>query len=124
MFCHYASNKGAKVTGIDMPLVIEIADLYKLYKGVHNIDFISKELFIEDLKTLGKFDIVFYFAMIHSLGRPLELKNLTKELLIYEGHNLEDENKTEEELKKIFNKVEYKGKTKDRGIRPIFWCWR
>ena len=122
LMSHYATTRGAKVIAVDKINIIESAEMFKYLKGLSNVEFYADEFTPDTIDKYGEFDIVFYFAMIHSLGRPKKLKDITKEILIYEGHNLENTITTYFELKEIFNSVEYAGHTIDRGIRPVFWC--
>jgi len=124
LMSHYAAFRGAQeVTGVDVPSMFGVAELYKYYKGIKNVQLYGKELTPESIDQLGQFDIVFYFAMVHSLGYPKKLKDITKELLIFEGHNLQSEDVVRRELENIFKSVEFKGFTTDRGRRPVFWCY-
>jgi 2-polyprenyl-3-methyl-5-hydroxy-6-metoxy-1,4-benzoquinol methylase len=121
MMSYFAESKGAKVIGIDLPEVIFLATLYKFFNYPDSrIEFIAHDLKMGLPKL--QVSIVFDFAMVHTIGRPKELANITKRLLVYEGHNLESKEKTEAEFKKIFSKVRFVGYTEDRGVRPIFWC--
>ena len=124
VFLYYAKEEGAdKLVGVDIKEVIRLAELYEYYKTNGGIEFYGETLTPDTIDKYGKFDVVLYLAMVHSLEYPEKLKKITKELLIFEGHNLMDKNKTENELSKIFNKVIFKGFTEDRGSRPVFWCY-
>lgn len=119
----YCAGSGAKVLGVDTRGLKELAQLYKIYKyPLLDTEFQKADLSKTDLRKFGKFDIVLDLAMVHVLGYPKSLPIITKELLIFEGHNLQDPQGTANHLKKIFKNVEYKGLTKDRGKRPIYWC--
>ena len=112
MFLHYISNKGGSGIGYDLPEVLKIANVYRFYSN----PFAD----IEFGEPNGEFDIQLYLAMTHSLGYPKPEAELT----IFEGHNLNLKESTEKELKKNFSRVKFINYTKDRGIRPVFWCWR
>ena len=110
LMSYYAADRGAEVTAVDKSDIIEIAEINRLYMGFPKVNFA--------VDYEGKFDIVFYFAMVHLLGYPHQFKGTN---LIFEGHNLQDRVKTQSELSRTFN-VEFKGYTTDRGKRPVFWC--
>ena len=122
----WAKNAGAKsVTGIDCFNNFKLlADAYKFYTNTKNVTFIEEKIVPENIDKFGKFDIVFYFAVSASLGFPDKLSDITNELLIYEGHDKENERKTELRLEEIFTMVELVGYTTDRSKRPIFYCYK
>lgn len=122
----WAKNAGAKnVTGIDCFKNFKLlADIYKFYTHTKDVTFIEEKIVPENIDKFGKFDIVFYFAVSASLGFPDKLSDIANELLIYEGHDKEDRNKTETRLKEIFNEVIFVGNTTDRSVRPIYYCYK
>lgn len=122
----WAKNAGAKsVTGIDCFKNFKLlADIYKFFTHTKDVTFIEEKIIPEDIDKYGKFDIVFYFAVADSLGIPDKLKDITNELLIYEGHANEDQRKTELRLGELFAIVELAGYTTDRSKRPIFYCYK
>lgn len=123
-FLYYAKNKGAtRLVGLDKKEVIRLADLYQFYKTNGGIEFYGEELTPKTLDKYGKFDVVLYLAMVHSLGYPKELRSIAKYLLVFEGHNMQAVETTKKELENIFPKVEFRGFSEDRGKRPVFWCY-
>ncbi|MDZ4228350.1 MAG: hypothetical protein U1E54_03830 [Candidatus Levybacteria bacterium] len=121
----YAKSMGAeRVLGVDEKSMIMAADLFNFYMMSSMPEFEEKTLTGANLVDCGAFDVVFYFAMVHSLGYPKELRAITRKLLIFEGHDRQDERQVFIELIKIFNRVEFRGFTRDRGIRPVFWCYK
>lgn len=113
MFMHYITDKGGSCIGYDTPPIMNIASIYRFWtKPYADIEF--------RLPSDEEFDIQLHLAMVHTFGYPEAIAPLT----IFEGHNLQDEDKVEQELKKNFTKVQFINYTKDRGIRPVFWCWR
>jgi hypothetical protein len=121
---HFAAlKKASRVVGVDCFCDFKLsADILKYYCLIDNLEFIEEKLTPDNIDKFGKFDIVFYLAMIHSLGIPSKLKDIVNDTLVFEGHNLMDKDDTATKLKKLFNKVEYIGNSTDRGIRPIFIC--
>lgn len=122
MMSHYAASRGAKVIGVDLWRLIEISELWKYFNGLTDVEFHSKKLTPSNLGQFGEFDIVFFMAMVRSLKIPSKLAEITKELMVFEGHNMQDPKKVRRELEQIFPKVEFIGYTTDRGVRPVFWC--
>jgi hypothetical protein len=118
-------NGASRVLGVECFHNFKLlADIYKFYTKTENVEFIEEEIVPEKIDKFGKFDIVFYFAVSASLGIPDKLKDITKELLIYEGHDKEDCDKTKKRLNELFSRVEFVGYTTDRGKRPIFYCYK
>jgi 2-polyprenyl-3-methyl-5-hydroxy-6-metoxy-1,4-benzoquinol methylase len=120
MFLHYAWDKEAtRMTGYDVEKNINVAKQYANYKKKFNIDFIAC-----DLKTIipDKADIVFYLSMSEYLGFPEWLKDITGEVLIYEGHASTTKESDEANLSKLFKNVEFIGISTDRSERPVFRC--
>lgn len=126
MMSLWARDNGAKkVVGVDCFHNFKLlADIYKFYTSTNNVEFIEEEIDPEEIDKFGKFDIVFYFAVDASLGLPEGLRDITKELLIYEGHNTKGMDKTETRLKELFAEVELVGYTTDRSKRPIYYCYK
>ena len=113
LFMHYVSSEGGSGIGFDTPEIMNLAWLYKFW--------ISPLAKIEFSESEGEFDIQLYLAMVHTFGYPQPIAPLT----IFEGHNLQDKDKTEQSLKgNGFSKIEFINYTEDRGKRPVFWCWR
>ena len=120
---YFAELSGATVLGVDCFEDFKLlADIYKYFRMIRNIEFIDCKLTPDNIDQFGKFDIVFYFAMVHSLGYPKKLKDITKELLIFEGHNEQDKDEVKIKLNEIFKVVDFIGYTTDRGKRPVFYC--
>jgi len=124
LIANYAMESGAsRSVGVDLKPVIEAADMYKLHKG-YKTELYYSELTDKNITQYGKFDIVFFLAMSYSLGIPKELAEITEELLVYEGHDREDKEKTSTKLNAIFKRVVFAGFTNDRGKRPTFICYK
>ena len=118
-------NGASKVVGVECFHNFKLlADIYKFYTKTNNVEFIEEEIIPEEIDKFGKFDIVFYFAVEASLGIPEKLKDITNELLIYEGHNTKDQRRIELKLGELFTLVELVGYTTDRSKRPIFYCYK
>ena len=126
MMSLWARDNGAsKVVGVECFHNFKLlADIYKFYTGTSNVEFIEEEIVPKEIDKFGKFDIVFYFAVEASLGIPDKLRDITKELLIYEGHNTENQRRIELRLSELFTLVELVGYTTDRSKRPIFYCYK
>jgi len=113
MFMHYIIDEGGSCIGYDTKPIMNIANIYRFWaKPYADIEF--------RLPDKDEFDIQLHLAMVHTFGYPKAIAPLT----IFEGHNLQEKGKVREELEKNFSKVEFISYTKDRGIRPVFWCWR
>lgn len=123
LFCHYAKKRGAKdVLGIDKNKeAIKCAKEYANWKELYNINFKAKDL--NNFKPKPA-DIVFFLAVSQYLGFPEWLGEITKEVLIYEGHANEELIETKEKLEKIFPRVDEIGYSEDRSKRPILKCYK
>lgn len=115
-------NRGAThATGFDLEPLAYIAQLYHL-----TVPGSTPVIIPRDMKKYGLpntvSDVVLFLAMRQSLGLPSQLPAITKEVLVYEGHEDEDAAKTGVELSKLFSNVEFIGYTEDRGKRPVFHC--
>lgn len=146
-FCFEAQKHGANLTvGIDSnDEAIEAAKRLRDYANITNMVFIThffdQDLFI-NIKNVAltcllqgvvgqtKFDIVLALSIVNHVRnkRKLfqQLDQMTSKLLIIEGHADQTEKLYRSYLLKYtyFSKVEFKGYSDDRSVRPVLFCWK
>jgi len=123
LLMHYAYKNGAKrVVGYDLPNIVEVAREFANFNEIFDMKFYGLNLIKEPPKESA--DIVFFLAMREYLGFPKWLPEITNDICFYEGHAKEEKINTEENLKKLFKRVEYIGESNDRSVRPLFICYK
>ena len=123
LMLHYAKSKGAiSLVGYDSTEIIDIAKEYANFREQFEFNFYKQNLIINPPNE--KADVVFFLAMSQYLGFPEWLRDITNEVCIYEGHAIDNSEDTENKLKELFPEVHNLGFIKDRGIRPIFICYK
>ena len=146
-FCFEAQKHGANLTvGIDSnDEAIEAAKRLRDYANITNMVFIThffdQDLFI-NIKNVAltcllkgvvgqtKYDIVLALSIVNHVRnkRKLfqQLDQMTNKLLVIEGHADQTEELYRSYLLKYtyFSKVEFKGYSVDRSVRPVLFCWK
>ena len=121
MMMHYARTRGAsEICGYDTLPNVLVAREFANYNKIFDLHFQSSDLSkrVPDHKA----DIVFFLAMSMYVGFPSWIREVTNEVLIYEGHGHEDAEETRKKLGQHFSSVESIGATEDRDVRPLFIC--
>ncbi len=125
MFCHLASDSGAKkIVGIDKEDLINVALEYANIKGYWNIKFEWADLTISNFSfPYESKDIIFYLSMNQYLGIPGWVINCLKKggLLYFESNPPVSESEYMPILNKYFE-VEDLGFTDDRNKRKLLKC--
>ena len=123
LMLHYAEAKGAtNLTGYDTEANIMVAREYASFRGRYALEYRGQDL--SKTPPDQKADIVFYLAMSEYLGFPEWLRDITNEMLIYEGHATTSANAVESILRGLFPKVVPLGVSEDRSVRPLFICYK
>jgi 2-polyprenyl-3-methyl-5-hydroxy-6-metoxy-1,4-benzoquinol methylase len=128
-FCRYMASKGSFVDGIDKggygsndPILGTF--LVNNYLKQFNIDVFGYDLKdkqgLDLIEKYQDYDIVLLLSMTFHIGVPSWLNKLAKLVIVEDNSKNRDANK---ELKKLFKKVELRGKTLDRDSEfPIYYC--
>ncbi len=121
--CTSVAELGAKrVTGIDLPHVVETAMEISNWLGYWQIDYRGMRL--PSSEAIGQHDIVFALSVDRQIGYGKWMADLCSTLFYLEGHVADHDYTFMERLERDFSKVEYLGATKDHGPRPVFRCWK
>lgn len=122
-FCRYASDMGAKrVTGVDLPGVVEPTRELCSYLGYYNMDFIGVDLKTDKIE--GQFDIVFFFSMGIHIGFPDWVSDTVLNTLIFEGNGKGEDVEIGRKIADKFPVIIEYGETTDLFNRPVIWARR
>lgn len=146
-FCFEAQKHGATLTvGIDgNDAAIEAAKCLRNYARNKNMLFFSYHLdqnllvniknisllyLLKEVADQTHFDVVFALSIVthvkNKKGFFRQLDQVTKKLLVLEGHADETEDMYRSYLSRYtsFSKVDFKGYSSDRSRRPVLFCWK
>ena len=111
-----------RVVGLDKPGPARIANEINALLGYWNLDAVGGNFRHEPLVFADGFDLILWLSQWHTLRLLRWATNLCNGLFVFEGHVGHHEHTFREMLEERFDSVEYRGKTRDHGPRPLFWC--
>ena len=123
-WCFEAAHRGARrVTGLDRDFIAEPMREVANWLGYYNLDFLAAKL--PEGKPTEIYDVVFAFSVVNYFGGYAPwIADLTRKVLLLEGHGDETRETYQAALERDFARVEYLGVTTDVKERPVFRCWK